>query len=329
MDKGVEAELSALVAKLSVSSPSFYAQQELLEFIRVKRLRESELVLKHGSMMIEKNAGKLGSEVWTMYERVFIAAIDCNDVNMQRKCLSALEYKFPTSVRVGILKGKKLEAEKNYSSALKLYNEILKDEPANKQAMKRKVCVRKAEGDLTQATKELSNYLKIFSSDENAWQELVDLYVETGKLDLAKFAAEELLLTTPENYLHHLQYAEIVYSLGGKSNHLLARQYYAQSLELKGEGNLRALYGLVMCLGGAGANPNKLSAQLFSWSVDRILSEYRNVASASAVASYTKAMDEKTVVGDFSVPKLDFVPSREEANLNPHLPHIVHASLVL
>jgi tetratricopeptide (TPR) repeat protein len=194
--------------------------------------------------------------------------------------------------------------------------------------MKRLICLRKAAGDLAGATKELTTYLKTFASDEHAWLELVDLYVQTGKLELAKFASEELLLMMPESFLYHLQYAEIVYSLGGKTNHTLARQYYAQSLELKPDNNLRALYGLMLCLSATASNA--LSPEMHTFSADKITALYRKVVSEEASAKYeTTISKEGAQTGQLSdqSPNLRFEASSSARNPNPYLPFLVSESL--
>ena len=67
---------------------------------------------------------------------------------------------------------------------------------------------------------------------------------------------EELLLLCPENYLYHLQYADILYTLGGKDNYKLSAQYYAQSIELNSTHNVRALYGYLLATKAAGLVKN-------------------------------------------------------------------------
>jgi len=148
----------------------------------------------------------------------------------------------------------------------------------NQTAWKRKVCVRKAQGDTSEAIKELSRFVQVFSGDEAAWVELSELYISSAQYAMAKFCFEELILIKPENYLFHLQYAEVLYTLGGKKDFETARQYYAQSLELKPENNLRALYGLCLCLRTKASN-RALHVDLYKWSVDQVLDLYRQSSS--------------------------------------------------
>lgn len=199
------------------------------------------------------------ASVWDLYERVLLAAADCARPDIADHCLRALIKRFGAkSLRVRTLAGsvfemddertaQSAELETRTREAEKQYDHVLKADPVNMAAWKRKVAVCKAEGDLTSATIELNQYLEVFQTDEQAWQELFDLYVAQRKFELAKFAAEELITSAPENYLYHLQYADVLYSLGGRANVELASVYYSQSLELNmGGKNLRALYGTVL-----------------------------------------------------------------------------------
>ena len=48
-------------------------------------------------------------------------------------------------------------------------------------------------------------------------------------------------------FLCFTYFFQILYTIGGKDNVELARQYFAQSLELNGRANnLRALYGIIL-----------------------------------------------------------------------------------
>mmetsp|Transcript_5027 Transcript_5027/g.12061 ORF Transcript_5027/g.12061 Transcript_5027/m.12061 type:complete len:135 (+) Transcript_5027:520-924(+) len=115
-------------------------------------------------------------------------------------------------------------------------------------------------------------------TDVEAWQELADLYLSEMQLEHAKFCYEELILHAPQNYIYHLKYAEILYTLG---DFVTARKYFAQSLELNKDGNLRALFGLNMCTVAVASNPRSKSedkinnTELFLWSRKQIATTYQ------------------------------------------------------
>lgn len=82
-------------------------------------------------------------------------------------------------------------------------------------------------------------------TDNEAWQELSELYIAEQDFQKAAFCVEELILHSPHNHLLHQRYADIRYTQGGTENMELARAYYCQALKLN-PNNMRALYGLYL-----------------------------------------------------------------------------------
>lgn len=136
-----------------------------------------------------------------------------------------------------------LEAEEKYDDALKLLDTIIKVDPTNAAARKRRVAVLKAQNRNIEAIKELVDYLKMFMADFEAWQELSDFYIQELDFNKAAFCVEELILHNPHNHLLHQRYADIRYSQGGQENVEMARAYYCHALKLN-PNNMRALYGV-------------------------------------------------------------------------------------
>jgi len=243
-------ELTDSISRLSVSSTKrFQIQLNLISFLAENGLRLPQLVVSNGMELLKSHSRHLAEQQkWNLYERVFIAALDADDPFAKKMCLEALTRKFPTSERVKRLIALQFESSGNFTQAKKLYEKMLQDDPTNAYVWKRKVAVLKAEGSLSGAIEELCKYLDVFSADQAGWEELCQMYMTLNKFDLAKFCVEELILLVPEHYIYHLQYADLLYTIGGKANIEMARQYYSQSLELKSENNLRALYGIILCI---------------------------------------------------------------------------------
>ena len=111
----------------------------------------------------------------------FLAA---NNLEIAKECLDKLVKRFPDSNRVKRAGGMILEFSKQYDEALALYDEILKKSPSNFQAMKRKVCVHKAKGDIRAAIAELNGLLKLNVGDIGAWLELSEFYISICDYDV-------------------------------------------------------------------------------------------------------------------------------------------------
>lgn len=93
-------------------------------------------------------------------EQVVIAAIDCSEMNIAEICIKELHKDFPNSCRVRILESMMHEADENYSKALQILNDVIKQDVTNSAARKRKVAIYKSLGRHSEAIKELTDYLK-------------------------------------------------------------------------------------------------------------------------------------------------------------------------
>ncbi|XP_045767332.1 ER membrane protein complex subunit 2-like [Maniola jurtina] len=188
---------------------------------------------------------KLGSEKYVILEQVIYAALDCHYYETAMWWIMLLNMEFPGSLRVMRYKAACLEAEEKYDEALELLDNIIKSDETNAAARKRRVCILKAQGLITDAIKELVDYLKKFMSDMEAWQELSELYLQVQEYSKAAFCAEELILHQPHNHLMHQRLADIRYTMGGIENLELAKSYYCQALKLNPD-NTRATLGLFL-----------------------------------------------------------------------------------
>ncbi|CAH8864931.1 unnamed protein product [Trichobilharzia szidati] len=224
------------------------SKQRALDELRVIResgLRENEKVVDLWKMSLRDCINKLGYEKYTILEQVFIAALDVGDEDLACECLDHLLAKFRNSSRVNRLFGMYLESKGNFEDAQTIYAKLIKDDPTNTLARKRMITILKAQQRIPEAINELREYLKIFMSDFEAWNELADLYLSEGDYKHAAFCLEEMILSNPSNHLYCQRYAEIKYTEGGTENLELARAYYTQACLLC-PNNLRSLYGLLL-----------------------------------------------------------------------------------
>lgn len=257
------------------------ARQKMRQW-RDEPLRNSEEVTELGECLIIEHGNKLGDELWTIYEQVFLASIDCRKMDLATMCLRELKTQFPDSVRVQKLNAMRLEAFDKYEDAEQIYEKILEAEPANAVVRKRLVAILKAQNKIAEAVKELNEYLKKFMSDQEAWNELAELYISQQEHKKAKFCMEELILVNPHNHLFHQRYAEILYTLGGNENMEKARKYFAQALKLDNN-NMRALFGFFMAAAhlansSKDAKTKKENSKFAGWSAVQINERYQNAS---------------------------------------------------
>ncbi|CAG8469305.1 6999_t:CDS:2 [Acaulospora morrowiae] len=259
---------------------------ETLHELRKSGERKSELVISLGGRLIREGyIGKLGDDVWSVYEQIFVAALDHREEALAKTCLENLEKRFPNSPRVKILEGMKLEAEEKLDDALKLYDEILEEDDSNIAATKRRIAIFKAKGQDQQAMEALSHYLDAFYNDAEAWLELSSLYLNYHLYKQAGFCLEELILLQPQNHLYHLKYAEILYTCDNIDNITLALKEFCRVVELC-EDHVRALYGIKLVF-------NLSSVSIISFSTNFCVCIYQCTSRLLSVR--TSSIDVKTI----------------------------------
>jgi len=232
-----------------------------LKELRKSKLRRPDIILTNGDKALSYEGSS--GEVWSIFEQMFIAAIDSGDSTLAEKCLSKLRNKFPKSARVNRLVGIYYEFTGKYDTAMEIYKNLLIDNPSNLAAMKRKVCIFKATGKIDDEILELNNILKMYPSDFSTWLELGDRYFSRYDLESAAHCYEELVLLDPYTAHTHTKLADTYYTIGGATNILNARKHFIMSLNIQcAKLNTRAFYGLIMtCKAFAGlSSKQKISA---------------------------------------------------------------------
>ncbi|OQV25122.1 ER membrane protein complex subunit 2 [Hypsibius exemplaris] len=220
--------------------------RDRLKKIKEERLRRSDEVVELWEGVLSKNTRKLGDEVWTVYEQVCIAALDCDRLDISRNCVKLLDARFPNSSRVKRLAGMNLEADGKFDDAIRMYEALTKADETDTLSRKRLIAILKTQKKYRDAIEELTDYLKTFQNDQEAWLELVELFCHELDYNKASFCMEEALIHHPHNHLYHQRYAEIRYALGGFENIDTARTHFAKAVQLC-RWNTDALYGMCIC----------------------------------------------------------------------------------
>ncbi|XP_050429088.1 ER membrane protein complex subunit 2-like [Adelges cooleyi] len=219
--------------------------QEKLKKYREDNERKSKEVLDIWDSSLKHKIKHLGNDRYLILEQVLIAACDCNRIDVAKSCLQMLLKKFPDSHRVRRLAVTILQAEEKYDEALEALDKLIKADETNAQTRKHKVAVLKAKCQISEAIKELVDYLKKFMVDQEGWQELSNLYLLEGEYAKSAYCMEEMILHNSQNHLYHQRHADIRYTHGGVDNLELARAHYSYAILLN-PNNIRALYGLYL-----------------------------------------------------------------------------------
>ncbi|XP_072175423.1 ER membrane protein complex subunit 2-like [Diadema setosum] len=262
------------------SSMSWQDAKDKLKKWREENTRNSIETVELGQYLLQNYRRKLGDEVWTIYEQVCIAALDCGNQALATEIIDTVQQNFPSSIRAQRLEGLQLESTGQYADAKDHYDSLLEDDPSNAMVRKRLVTILKAQNRIGEAIKELNNYLSNFMSDHEAWMELADLYIQEQNYNKACFCYEELIMSNPHNHLYHQKYAEIQYTQGGTECMETARKYFAHALKLNSN-NMRALYGMFMAATSLASSPKasgkikKDNMKYAAWAAQQIAYKYK------------------------------------------------------
>ena len=88
--------------------------RDLFRVWREDNCRDSEDIVELWESTLSAYFDKLGDEGWLVLEQVFVAALDCHNMEVANFCLSKLNQEFPESLRVKRLKAMKYEALQRY-----------------------------------------------------------------------------------------------------------------------------------------------------------------------------------------------------------------------
>lgn len=155
----------------------FVDVRDLFRKWRDENERKSDDVIQLWEAILAEKVQKLGNERHLVLEQVFIAALDCGQIEVAEDCVRTLQAEFPGSLRVQKYKAMLLEALERYDDALDVLENIIKKDETNAAPRKRKVAILKAKGRNADAIKELCDYLK-------KWVSIVRLVICTFSYEL-------------------------------------------------------------------------------------------------------------------------------------------------
>lgn len=250
----------------------------ILRYIRAHKLRESQLVVAHGSKLFEINdnddddsesenavvintagggAKLLGhAERLAALEQLCIASLDVGDIRLAEGCLAAITTAgaggaksaplvTKSSTRYRKLVGLYLEATGDYDNASALYQQLITENPSNSHAAKRQYCILAAQPKKqVEAMASLNEYLNNHPGDAAAWYQMYQVRLSVCDYEEAAYCLEEVILACPLDSKVHTLCGEAYATAGGLTNTKLARKHLALAIQLNAK-NVRAWFGLL------------------------------------------------------------------------------------
>jgi tetratricopeptide (TPR) repeat protein len=198
-------------------------------------------------------------------EQVCIAAYDLGDINIAERCLMELEARLamagsggatttgdnipPMGMRYKLLLALRHESLHEYQEAITIYNTMLRENPANSYAAKRKYCcvlatTSSSSSSIEGAIQELNEYINDHPGDIAAWYQMSQHCLSLCDYTSAAYCLEEVILGSPLDSTLHCQLAELYCTLGGIEYAKLARKHMCMAIHVE-PNNLRAWYGLL------------------------------------------------------------------------------------
>uniref|UniRef100_A0A0N5AJI9 ER membrane protein complex subunit 2 n=1 Tax=Syphacia muris TaxID=451379 RepID=A0A0N5AJI9_9BILA len=267
----------------------FLEARDTLRQWREECARRPEEVVEIWELVLKKCPNFLEDELWIVYEQVIIAALDSNRSDVALDCLSVLHKKFPFSNRVLKLEAMHLEFLEDFDGASEIYDQLSSKDPTNMFYRKRKLAILKAQGKRAELIKELTEYLKVFINDNEAWLELSNLYLQERDYAHAAYCMEELVLSNPHNSLYSRRLAEIKYAQGGQGNYEVAKTYFEHALKINTK-CMRSLYGLMQVTNllaeTSSGQKQKEYVQTGTQAANRILDILKKVSGEKSSLSY-------------------------------------------
>ena len=240
------AELTKLVSKWESKKSDWSSAHKALQLIRKKKLNEPELVLQLGCNLITKHKGKIGNDIWYIYQDVFMAALICHQSDWVNYTCKQLERQFGDTHPIARLKGMTHECVGSFEKALSVYEGLIARNDQDLVSAKRKSVLFRTNGQPDRAVAELNAFLSKHPGEIDAWHELANIYQTMQQYTRAAFCYEELLLARPHDYWINLKYAEMLYSVGGLENLVNARKYLTHCIILNPTCP-KAHWGLIQC----------------------------------------------------------------------------------
>lgn len=248
-------ELERLLNDLKQDPSPYSLKKKLLDYLEESKLRRPDLVIKWGEALLQQNKLKEVAR-WRLVERLYLSSIDTKDKERIGEYEQMLREKFPQNRKVYQLVGRRVEAEASIAGdklllldEIKKYKKLADTSDEKSSLLKHQIAIL-SQTDLTasKAITSLNKYLGVYQNDTDSWCFLKNLHLRQMNWDQAKFCLEELLLITPNDYLLSLQYAEVLFAMGGEENDSLAMKYFEQSIWLNDQpSNTRAYAGLILC----------------------------------------------------------------------------------
>ena len=129
------------------------------------------------------------------------------------------------------------------------YKQLIIDDEEDRESLKRYILFMKLRYKFSNINEYIdlwNEYLRVYMDDQDAWNELSDVYLSVNNYNKAIYCLEELLLHNPNNYKILNKIGDIYASMNNCENAKIALKYYSQSVLI--QSTPRAFWGIYHCI---------------------------------------------------------------------------------
>lgn len=193
------------------------------------------LVLEFGIKLMSNSTDISKLENFTILEEFYLSALECKAFDWADLALLMINKQIPRSPKSIRYLAMFKEAKGELQEAKNLYRELIKSNPEDPAGYRRLAAFLRDSNLKDEAIETLNWGLKMNMADTQSWFELAEIYVSNMNYTKAAYWFEEVLLQKPTNYVYNLKYGELMYSIGGGDNLILARKYFSKAVALLDE----------------------------------------------------------------------------------------------
>ena len=211
----------------------------------------SIFLFKHIENFLELYSGKIGNEEFFFKEKLFFLSIELKRYTLTKKLFSEFYKKFGNDKKIIRMYASKNEIDPKVKVGISLdqYKQLIIDDEDDRESLKRYILFMKLRYKFSNINEYIdlwNEYLRVYMDDQDAWNELSDVYLSVNNYNKAIYCLEELLLHNPNNYKILNKIGDIYASMNNCENAKIALKYYSQSVLI--QSTPRAFWGIYHCI---------------------------------------------------------------------------------
>ena len=213
---------------------SFNEYKDFLEKAIKLNNKSSIFMYTHLDNFLAKYKSSLGYDGYPFLEKLFYISLELKRYETANQIINSIYKDFGGEKKIirMIAEKNELDPKSDISLSLEKYKQLMLFNQEDKESIKRYLMFMKFNlktEDIKGYIDKWNEYLKVYMDDEEAWNELAEVYLMCNNYSKAIYCLEELLLHNPMNYLTYMKIGDIYASLGNTDACKNGLKYYSQA----------------------------------------------------------------------------------------------------